>query len=98
VIVSLPPPVGPGRVPSSWSLTQATAPVLTKLASSDCSTAFAHTVLVSFECCQVARIWPLLGLMLKQCVVTCPPSSLNNVASGVNRDQATPPAAVGRHT
>ncbi len=57
-------------------------------------------MLVSRECCQVARMVPSAttaglvfgstGLGLKKCVVTWSPSPLNSVASGVKSAKATP--------
>src|SRR6185295_17173796 len=94
------PPVGPSWAPTSrtWSLTQAIAPGLTKGASEEDLIALAQTVLVSRESSHVARMTPgSKGLMLKKCVISCFPLSLNNVASGVNSDQAKVEPD-GRHT
>jgi hypothetical protein len=67
VLVSLSPPVGPGSVPTTWSRSQGIAPGSTKLGSEE-AIAMAQTVLVSRECCQVARAMPLssgLGLWVR---------------------------------
>jgi len=54
----------------------------------------AQTVLVSRECCHVARVVPFSnGLGLKKWVMICFSSSLNNVASGVKSIQAKPEAS-----
>jgi hypothetical protein len=51
------------------------------LGSEDEAIAAAQRVLVSFECCQVARGVPLSsGLGLRKWVMICPPLSLNKVA------------------
>src|SRR5262245_33354264 len=98
VFVSLSPPVGPARNPTSFTLTlsHAIAPGLTKFGSVDIPTTLPQTVLESLECCQVARMTRFSnGLGLKKWVVTCSNSSLNNVACGVNNVKATPFAQPG---
>ena len=72
VFVNLSPPVGPAWVPVSFtfSLSQAIESVLTMAEL----TRLAHTVLVSRESCQVARIVPpSTGLGLKKWVISCSP-------------------------
>src|SRR6266576_3210891 len=92
VLDSVLPPVGPSWAPTTWSNTQGIAPALTKSGSREDAIARAHTVLVSTESSQVARTVSLSnGLGLKKWVVSCAPWSLNNVACGVNRVQATRP-------
>src|SRR5262245_45971789 len=95
VLVSLSPPVGPAWAPTSFTCTrsQGIAPGVTKFGSEEEAIARPQTVLVSLECCQVARtVPPSKGLGLKKWVVTCRLWSLNNVACGVNNVQATPEA------
>ena len=97
VFVSVSPPVGPSSDSSRRKRSQAMAPGATKAGSvgqespGDRST-LPQTVLVSRECCHVARIgpsplrWLVLvsnGLGLKKWVMICLSSSLNRVASGV---------------
>src|SRR5262249_52847287 len=84
--------------PTSFTFTRshAIAPGLTKFGSVEEPTTLPQTVLVSRECCQVARMTPFsIGLGLKKWVVTCFNSSLNNVACGVNNVKATPFAQPG---
>src|SRR5262245_52827390 len=98
--VSLSPPVGPSSIPTFTSRSQATAPRATKAESVKILSALAQTLLVSRECCHVARIAPgattpgpasgSCGFGLKKWVVRAPPSSSNSVACGVTSTYATP--------
>src|SRR5262249_37804011 len=91
VLVSLLPPVGPAWAPTTCTRSQGIAPGVTKFGSEEDCTTRPQTVLVSCECCQVARtMLPSKGLGLKKWVVTCRLWSLNNVACGVNNVHATP--------
>src|SRR5215510_8074388 len=101
VFVSVSPPVGPARTPTSFTKNHAIAPGLTKFGSVEEPITWPQTVLVSLECCQVARMTLFSnGLGLKKWVVTCFNRSLNNVACGVNNLKATPfaqPGLLGSH-
>ena len=57
VSVSVSPPVGPSSAPTAWSKSQGIAPGATKAGSEEeaGAVAMAQTVLVSCECCHVAR-------------------------------------------
>src|SRR5437763_12238674 len=89
----VPLPVGPSSPLTSISRSQEISFGATKGASVENSFTLAQTVLVSRECCHVARIVPTAttagfvlfsnGLGLKKWVVSCFSSSLNKVASGV---------------
>src|SRR5215510_7025085 len=85
--------------PAIGSRSQAMASGATKAESVEGIALPPQTVLVSFECCHVARILPPsdgLGLTLKKWVVTCFPSTLSNsVASGV-KSINWKPLSVGR--
>src|SRR5437870_399489 len=110
VFVRMSPPSGPFWDPVAVTLSQAMAWSATNLGSVEASpSGFCgeggftkpQTVLVSLECCQVARIGPVAnsaglvlgsnGLGLKKWVVSCLPSSLDSTASGVKSVKATPP-------
>src|SRR5262245_4946596 len=96
VPVSLAPPVGPACAPTTSTRSQGIAPGVTKIGSEEDPITFPQTVLVSRECCQVARTMsPSKGLGLKKWVVTCSSRSLNNVACGVNNAKAKPEAQSG---
>src|SRR5215470_10265883 len=98
VFTSLSPPVGPAKVPTSFTFTrsQAIEPGLTNLGSVEEPSTRPQTVLVSREFCQVARMTPFSnGLGLKKWVVTCSTWPLNKVACGVNNVKATPFAQPG---
>src|SRR5262245_9239717 len=94
VFVNLSPPVGPTCAPTSFTCTRShgIAPGVTNLESVEDPITLPQTVLVSWECCQVARMMPpslglglnSKGFGLKKCVIICSLSSLNNVACGVN--------------
>src|SRR6266404_8643456 len=102
VSVSVSPPVGALSSQTTVSRSQAMAFGATKAASEEELPGFTwpQTVLESRECCHVARIGPTAttaglvlfsnGLGLKKWVVSCLPSSLNKVASGVKSMKATP--------
>ena len=67
------------------------APGATKATSEDEAIATAQTVLVSWECCHVARGVPLsIGLGLRKWVMTWWSSWLNKVACGPKNVQAKP--------
>src|SRR5207302_11436636 len=99
---SVSPPVGPLSAPTTVTKSQAMAFGATKAGSEEELPGFTwpQTVLVSRECCHVARIVPAAttagfvlfsnGLGLKKWVVTCFPSSLNKVACGVKSTKAKP--------
>src|SRR4030095_5464676 len=96
VFVSLFPPVGPGSAPTTWSRSQGIAPGSTNVGSEEEAIIMAQMVLVSRECCQVARAIALSsGLGLRKWVMICLSSSLNNVACGPKNVQ-TKPEADGR--
>src|SRR5215468_9123670 len=96
VFVSSSPPVGPAKVPTALTRSQAIEPGLTKFGSVEEPSTRPQTVLVSRECCQVARMTPFSnGLGLKKWVVTCSTWPLNKVACGVNNVKATPFAQPG---
>src|SRR2546423_6684701 len=92
VSASASPPVGPLSAPTTVTRSQAMAFGATKAESDEELPALTwpQTVLVSLECCQVARIVPTAdtaglvfcsnGFGLKKCVVICLPSSLSRVA------------------
>src|SRR5438067_8461775 len=102
---SLSPPIGPMPFPTAVNLSQATEFCATKSGSvtdvaESPAFAWAQTALESRESCHVARIVPLAdnagllfdskGFGLKKWVMICSSPSLDNVASGVNRTNATP--------
>src|SRR4029453_7714885 len=94
VTVSVSPPVGPSWVPAIGSRSQGTAPSATNSGSKEGIARPPQTVLVSRECCHVARIVPFSdGLGLKKWVVTAFSWSLNRVACGVKSIQAKPEAS-----
>jgi hypothetical protein len=70
VFDSVVPPVGPTRVPTVTSVTQGIAP--DPVGSAADAIARAHTMLVSRESCQVARMATpsSAGLGLKKCVMS----------------------------
>src|SRR5262245_5873068 len=90
------PPVGPFADPITWSNRQPIAPAFGQLGSEpagiDCN-AWAHTLLLSMELCQVALPKGsgsganLFGFVfgLRKCVMisrSCPKTFVNSVASG----------------
>src|SRR3982074_13396 len=88
---SLSPPVGPTWAPTISSKSQGIAPGATKAGSEDAAIVLAQTVLVSCECCHVARGMPLSnGLGLRKWVMICLSCSLNKVACGPKNVQAKP--------
>src|SRR4030095_2510019 len=89
VAVSVWPPVGPSWAPATGSRSQGMAPGATKSGSEEEIARPPQTVLVSRECCHVARIVPFSnGLGLKKWVVTGFSWSFNKVACGVKRIRA----------
>ena len=67
----VPPPVGPTRLPTRCTNSQAIASWLTKFGSVDDAITRPHTVLVSVESCHVTRTMPpSAGLGLKKWVVS----------------------------
>src|SRR5882724_1391570 len=88
---SLLPPVGPSWAPTICSRSQGIAPGATKSGSEEVVIATAQTVLVSRECCHVARGMPLSnGLGLRKWVMTCLSWPLNKVACGPKNVQTKP--------
>src|SRR5580765_2753479 len=94
VAVSVSPPVGPPWTPAIGSLSHGMASGATKRESDEEIARPPQTMLVSRECCHVARIVPFSdGLGLKKWVVTGLSWSLNKVASGVKSIHAKPEAS-----
>src|SRR4029077_1213827 len=110
VPVSAPFPTGPSSLPDTVNRSQATEFGATNAGSDEAlfGPTNAQTVLLSLECCQVARIAPGAitaglvlfsnGLGLKKWVMICRSAPLNRVASGVKRTYPPPPLAVGAQT